>query len=145
MSEISQTASNADWRPREAALTGYGVTLRTLDPEADGATLFARSHGDPTAESVWRFMPYGPFADEDTMHDWLIGCAQSSDPAFRVIVTDDHGPVGMASYLNLVAEHRRLELGHIWYTPAIQGTTVNTATIALMLGESFDRMGGSAR
>lgn len=46
----------------------------------------------------------------------------------------------MVSFLNIDAEMRRLELGHIWYTLDAQGTQANTEAVYLMLCEAFDRL-----
>lgn len=86
-------------------------------------------------------MPYGPFPDAAAMHAWLDDCAASSDPAFRAVVDARGVPCGMVSYLNIVPEHRRLELGHIWYMPRMQRTRANTEAMYLMLCESFERLG----
>lgn len=127
--------------PTTATIAGETVSLRPLDPATDVEALFAGSHGDPEREALWTYMPYGPFADAAAMRRWLEDCAASRDPAFRVVLDTRGEPCGMASYLNIVPEHRRLELGHIWYTPAVQRTRANTETIYLMLRESFDRLG----
>ena len=46
----------------------------------------------------------------------------------------------MVSFLNIVSDMRRLELGHIWYSPDYQRSNVNTEAIYLMLCEAFDRL-----
>jgi RimJ/RimL family protein N-acetyltransferase len=129
-------------QPTRGALHGAAVTLRPLAPADDLAALYAASHGDPAAESLWTWMPYGPFANRDAMGAWLEECAASRDPAFRTVVDRTSGrPIGMVSYLNITADHRRLELGHIWYIPSAHRTRANTETIRLLLGEAFDRLG----
>lgn len=128
--------------PTRDPLQGTAVTVRPLVPADDLAALYAASHGDPETESLWAWMPYGPFADRDAMGAWLETCSASTDPAFRAVVDHASGrPVGMVSYLNIEPDHRRLELGHIWYTPSAQRTHANTEAIRLLLGEAFDRLG----
>ena len=46
----------------------------------------------------------------------------------------------MVSFLNIVSDMRRLELGHLWYSPDSQRSNVNTEAIYLMLCEAFDRL-----
>lgn len=128
-------------RPAAASPSGRHAALRPLEPARDVLDLYARSHGDSATEALWTWMPYGPFADTDVMGSWLTECAASTDPLFRVVLDSDSRPAGMASWLNIVPEHRRLELGHIWYSPDVQRTAINTETIYLMLCESFDRLG----
>lgn len=129
-------------QPTRHALQGTAVTLRPLAPADDLAALYTASHGDPETESLWTWMPYGPFANRDAMGAWLEDCAASGDPAFRTVVDRASGrPIGMVSCLNIEPDHRRLELGHIWYAPSAQRTRANTEAIRLLLGEAFDRLG----
>ena len=138
--KIADTSPMPD--PTRAPLTGTHVRVRPVAADADAAPLHAIAHGDPETEALWTYMPYGPFEDEAAMRDWLETCAASADPDFRVVTSAaDGAPLGMASYLNMVRADRRLELGHIWYGPAAQGTAVNTETVYLMLAESFDHLG----
>lgn len=125
--------------PSPERLSGETVVLRPIDPSADAEALFASSHGDPDTESLWTYMGYGPFESSRAMSAWLEDCASSSDPRFLAVTVDDK-PVGMVSFLNIVPDAFRLEVGHIWYAPAAQRTRVNTEAIYLMLSESFDRL-----
>lgn len=128
--------------PTPEPLQGTAVTVRPLAPAEDLPALYTASHGDPETETLWTWMPYGPFADRDAMGIWLEQCASSTDPAFRAVVEHASGrPVGMVSWLNIEPDHRRLELGHIWYAPSAQRSRANTETIRLLLGEAFDRLG----
>lgn len=127
--------------PTRQPLSGRHVTLRPLEPGPDLDALYARSHGDPVTESLWTYMPYGPFDGPGVMRAWLDDCAQSNDPSFRTVVGHDGEPAGMVSYLNVIPDHRRLELGHIWYAPAVQRSAVNTESVYLMLTEAFDARG----
>jgi RimJ/RimL family protein N-acetyltransferase len=47
----------------------------------------------------------------------------------------------MAAFMNIVPEHRRLEIGHIWYAPSAQRTEANTEAAYLMIREAFDGLG----
>ena len=128
--------------PRDVTLKGRYVSLRTIVPSEDTAQLYTTSHGSEDVESLWTYMGYGPFADEAAMAVWLATCIFSKDPLFRAVVDMKSGqPVGMVSYLNIVPDAWRLELGHIWYAPDAQRTRVNTETIYLMLCEAFNQLG----
>ena len=85
------------------------------------------------------YLPYGPFADSRTMQTWLQGCARSTDPLFFTVHELQRGRrVGMVSFLNFVSTMRTIELGHIWYQPGAQRSSVNTECIYLMLREAFE-------
>ena len=122
--------------------SGRFVTLRPCDPEKDVAELYQTSHGSEDREQLWTYMAYGPFIDDRAMLGWLRECQRSTDPLFLTVHANDlHRAVGMAGFLNIVPAMRRLELGHIWYSPKVQRTKANTETIYLMLCEAFDDLG----
>ena len=120
-----------------------GRFVRLVPVESGHATaLFEASQGDETTEAMWTYMPYGPFADEAQMRSWLEGIAGSDDPRFFTVIDLATGdPVGVVSYLNIVAPDRRIELGHIWYVPAAQGGRANTETAYLLMRRAFDELG----
>lgn len=128
-------------RPGRAALRGRFVSLAPVDVARDSRPLFDCSHGSEAKSRLWTYMPYGPFADEPAMRGWLGERAASEDPLFLTVIDNASGRgIGMASFLNVVPEMRRLELGHIWYGPAVQRSKVNTEAAYLMLSEAFDRL-----
>ena len=127
--------------PQRRALEGRFVRVRPLDPEADADALWDVSHdGTAQADRLWTYM-YDPFADPAAMRTWLDGCAASSDPLFTTVESREAGPVGMAAFMNIVPEHRRLEIGHIWYAPSAQRTEANTEAASLMIREAFEGLG----
>src|ERR1051325_9285317 len=120
--------------PERRVFAGQFVTLTPLGAGRDAAPLFAASHGTPEIEALWRYLPYGPFADENDLRDWLLWIQDGDDPLFFTVnALDVRQPAGMISILNIVPEHGRAELGHIWYSPAVQRTNVNTETVYLPL------------
>lgn len=124
--------------PTRHALSGRFVTLLPLDPARDAAGLYAISHGTELRERLWTYLPYGPFADQTALRDWLDVQAQSLDPLFFTVMDNARQqPLGMVSFLSIVPAMRRLELGHLWYGPDAQRTRANTESIYLMLRESF--------
>ncbi len=128
--------------PQKREYQGQFVTLSPVDAKSDAHELYDCSHQTEEKESLWTYMGYGPFPDEYAMGEWLLENAESSDPLFFTV--HQKGPdrrVGMVSFLNLVPDMRRLELGHIWYGPEAQRTKVNSEAVYLMLCEAFDRLG----
>ena len=127
--------------PSTAPMDGRFVRLVPVEP-THAAALFAASHGDETTEAMWTYLSYGPFADEAQMRTWLEGIAGSDDPRFFTVIDLATGdPVGVVSYLNIVASDRRIELGHIWYVPAAQRGRANTETAYLLMRRAFDDVG----
>lgn len=129
-------------RPARRELRGRSVSLVPLDPAAHADGLWDRSHGDPRAEALWTYMPYGPFPDREAMREWLAACSISQDPLFFAVVDlANDVPVGMVSELNIDPAMQHLELGHIWYGPATQRSRANTEAAFLLLREAFDELG----
>jgi RimJ/RimL family protein N-acetyltransferase len=123
--------------PARVTLQGSFVTLEPIDPARHAERLFAAGHGSAAAESLWTYMPYGPFADATGMRAWLETLAASEDPLFFAVIRGGR-PIGMTSFLNVDTTMRRLELGHIWYGPADQRTGANTEACLLMLRWAFE-------
>ncbi|MCY4436641.1 MAG: GNAT family protein [Chloroflexi bacterium] len=127
--------------PRRTDYVGQFITLAPVDPQADADELYACTHGTVTKEQVWTYMGYGPFESVGNMRMWLSDAAESQDPLFFAVHQNNpQRRMGMVSFLNIVADMRRLEVGHIWYTPEAQGTQANTEAAYLMLCEAFDRL-----
>ena len=129
-------------RPPRAPLVGDRVSLEPLDPDRDGAELYACSHGSEATERLWTYMGYGPFADAAAMRDWLQECASTDDPLFLAVVDRGTGrPVGMVSFARITPAARCLEIAHIWYAPTHQRGVANPEAVYLMLREAFERWG----
>jgi RimJ/RimL family protein N-acetyltransferase len=126
--------------PMRDPIEGRWTLLRPVDPASDGAALFAASHrAKDEAETLWRYMPYGPFADESAFRTWLDGAAASTDPLFYAIVDRASGkPIGMASYLNIHPNNGSIEIGHIWFGTAVQRSRVTTESLYLMMRHAMD-------
>jgi len=127
--------------PAAKLYQGRYVELRPVDPQNDVADLYKNSHGSEAKNRVWTYMPFGPFADETVMQQWLNDCKASQDPLFLTVRSIEHSRhVGVVSFLNIIPPMRCLELGNIWYSPLVHHTKVNTETIYLMLSEGFDEL-----
>ena len=127
--------------PQRTNYEGKFITLSPVNPQTDVVELYKCSHGSDTKERIWTYMSYGPFDSTHSMQVWLEEGAGSQDPLFFTVHhLESKQRVGMVSFLNIVAEMRRLELGHLWYSPDSQRSNVNTEAIYLMLCEAFDRL-----
>ena len=139
-------SDSLDWteakRPDRTPLVGTTVRLEPIDPERHARALFAASHQDGAGELLFRYLPYGPFAGYDDFKVWLDQRAASTDPLFVCVVDKETGsPQGMASFLRFAPEHGVIEIGHIWFSPALQRTRKATEAIYLMARYSFDELG----
>lgn len=130
-----------DWQaPARAPLEGRLVRLEPVDPARHAADLFAAAHdGSAAAAGLWDYLAYGPFESAAAMHDWLEDCARQSDPLFFAIMERDSGrALGMASYLRITPSQGVIEIGHIWFSPALQRTAAATEAIFLLIAQAFE-------
>ena len=109
-------------------LEGRLVTLEVLGPEHQEGLRAAGA--DP---EVWRWMRV---SDVDT---WLRLMLAGNDYAFAIL--RDGIPVGSSSYLSMVPEHRRLEIGNTWMHPSTWGTGANVEAKYLLLRHAFEELG----
>ena len=137
---IVQSVASVDL-PQRTDYVGKFVTLSPVNPKTDVVELYECSHGSDIKEQIWTYMSYGPFDSKHSMQMWLEAGAESEDPLFFTVHHfESKQRVGMVSFLNIVSDMRRLELGHLWYSPDSQRSNVNTEAIYLMLCEAFDRL-----
>jgi RimJ/RimL family protein N-acetyltransferase len=113
-------------RPR---LEGSIVALEPLTPgHADGLRAAAAD------ERIWRWMI------TTDVEAWIEYVLAATD-MYPFAVLKDGVVVGSTSYLNVVPEHRRLEIGNTWNNPSTWGTGVNTEAKYLLLGHAFETLG----
>jgi RimJ/RimL family protein N-acetyltransferase len=128
--------------PERKKLSAVKYELIPVDADRDIENLYAVGHTGPGTDILWTYMAYGPFESRETMHGWLRQCAVSNDPLFfSVVERQTERRVGMCSFMTIVPEMRRLEIGHIWYAPHLQGTGISTEVMWMLLHEAFERLG----
>ncbi len=121
--------------PGPQRIEGRFVTLERLDPARHAGDLFAANQGQ---DWVWDYLPYGPFADLATYHDWQAGMAGKADPFFYAMRDNATGLVGgLAAYLRIDPTNGVIEIGHIEIAPPMQRTPAATEAISLMIGWAF--------
>jgi len=132
-----------DWKPaglpKRIPLEGATVVLEPVDPARHAPGLFESSKDAP---GLWKHLAYGPFATQDVFTRWLRDRAATDDPLFYALVDRSAGEArGMASYLRMEPPHGVIEIGHIWFAPALQRTRQATEAIYLMARHAFDDLG----
>ena len=131
------------WKPARpltrVALEGELVRLELVDVARHAGQLFAAQSSAP---ELWEYLPYGPFESEAAFRVWLTERAATSDPLFYAIIERMSGrALGMASFLRVEPGHGVIEVGHIWYSPALQRTRLATDAMYVMARHVFDDLG----
>jgi RimJ/RimL family protein N-acetyltransferase len=116
------------------------MTLRPVAPASDAATLYRISHAPAGDPEIWTYLPDGPFADVAAYREWLEAASGSADPHFYTVVADGR-PAGVVSLLAIEPAHGTIEIGHVWFGPALQRTPAATEAIFLLARHAFDDLG----
>jgi N-acetyltransferase len=132
-------SSSAARRVEPVTLEGRIVRLEPMT--LDHVEPLAAVAGDlPT----WRWTTGRPM-DLDGMRRWVETALAARDAGGEhPWVTVDRAtgqPIGSSRYLNIVLEHRRLEIGWTWVTPAWQRRGANREAKLLMLDHAFEGLG----
>ena len=61
--------------------------------------------------------------------------------AFAVRDPASGAVVGMAALMSHQPAHLKVEIGHVWYGPIVQGTACNTEAVYLLLRHCFEAVG----
>ena len=134
-----------DWQPSEhprgARMQGRLCRLEPVDIEAHASDLY-RSFGEDREQRNWTYLPYGPFAGEDAFRDWLGKTCLGDDPCFFSVIDAAEGhAVGLASYLRIEPAVGVIEVGHIHFSPRMQGKPISTEAMYLMMRRVFETGG----
>jgi len=128
--------------PARTVLAGSEIRLEPLDPARHAAALHQAGHGTDAALHIWDYLPYGPFLAEDAFRAYLRDCAAAFDPIHFAICDGATGrPAGMASFMDIQPKTGVIEIGGIWFAPALQRTRGATEALFLMLAYALDDLG----
>lgn len=110
-------------------LTGAWARLEPLGSEHAAALHAANAAND----AIWRWMPYGPFADAAAYGAWLAAVAGKADPRFFAVIDRASGqPAGVAALMRIDPAMGVIEVGHVCFSPALQRTPAATEAISLL-------------
>jgi RimJ/RimL family protein N-acetyltransferase len=130
----------------------------TVSARLDAVTLEGRlvrlepltfDHVPPLAEvaldpELWRWTTARP-STENELRAWaattIAAREAGTELPFATIDVASGRPIGSSRYLNIVPEHRRLEIGWTWVARDWQRTGANREAKLLMLEHAFERLG----
>ncbi len=119
-------------------LTGHLVSLSPLSHD-DTADLAAAS-----ADGDLSLLQYTSVPAPHAMGDWVDRClTMQADGTFLAFVArrlDTNTVIGMTTFLNVLPEHRRLEIGNTWNSVSAQRSGTNTESKLLLLGHAFETL-----
>jgi RimJ/RimL family protein N-acetyltransferase len=127
-------------RPIPARMTHRGAHV-TLEPLHVRHTpdLWRAAQG---ADQTWAYLGYGPFASEAAMRQCVAALAAQHDPMVFAVRAHVSGMVtGWLSFMQIRPADADIEIGHIWFSPAMQRTRGATEAIALLMRHAMDDLG----
>ena len=125
-------------RPGPVVLEGRYGRLEKLAAN-HGAALWEAVRGH---DHIWTYMSsYGPFADEETFHDWVASRAALDDPYAYAVIDPSGDCVGIATLMDIRPAARSVEVGHIVYSPRLQRTPLGTEAQYLLARYAFETLG----
>lgn len=130
-----------NWTPppvpdAKTVLTGTHTRLEPLRADVHAALLYRSYVGH---DSVWDYLPYGPFSSSAQYHRWVRDVEQ--DPSLQFYAVFNVATVqyeGVASFLRTAPQAGSIEVGHINFSPALQRTRAATEALYLMMAWAFD-------
>lgn len=132
-----------NWQPPNApdpwqAVGGQHVRLEPLS--VDHAEALFAAYTAEGGEENWKYLSYGPFETEARLAEWLREFACGADPVF-ISIRDLRSAniLGVASFLRINPDAGVIEVGHIHYSPALQGTVGATEAMFLMMRWVFQQ------
>ncbi len=127
--------------PGHVVLEGRYVRLEPLDASRHGDDLFAAST-PPDASRRFRYLPDAAPTNRAAYQPWLDNAANSTDPMFWAVIDRLTGRAeGRQSYLRITPNHQSIEIGNIYWGPAIAGTRIATEANYLFACHAFDVLG----
>ena len=124
--------------PRPVQLSGSHIEMvpTSQDHASDLAAVIAAG----SLDALWYTMIPTPDAIEAEIDRRLALQAAGSMLPFTVIDKQTDKAVGMTTYMNIDAAHRRLEIGSTWYAKSVQRSAVNTECKLLLLQHAFEAL-----
>ena len=128
-------------RPPHTPMEGRLCRLEDFDTARHAADLFAAYRLDTEGRN-WTYLAYGPFETLEAFTAFAEKTYTGEDPHFHVIVDKATGKaVGVASYLRIDPACGVVEVGHIHFSPLMQGKPLATEAMYLMMARVFDELG----
>lgn len=138
----SVTPPGAAVKPPRTTITGRFGSLEPLDPSH--VPSLAKHIAGPSHDALWTYMLTTCPPDMGTFEKRCSQWSASSDPLFFAVVAgkkEDREALGMMSYLSIVPEHRRVEIGSVILSEKLRRTRIATEAFYGILRRAFDELG----
>jgi RimJ/RimL family protein N-acetyltransferase len=128
-------------RPERIVLEGRYCRLEPLDPIRHGDALF-RASSPPDAAARFLYLFEEPPAVRAPFQAWLEKVAASTDPLFFAVIDKRTGKVeGRQTFMRIDPANHVIEIGSIYWGPAISRSAVTTEANFLFAQYAFEKLG----
>ena len=119
-------------------LSGSLCRLEALSAEAHAVDLF-ESFSLDLSDSLWTYLPQGPFQSVDEFAAWVERVQGQQDPIFYAIIDEQtNRAVGISSYLRIDQRASSIEIGWLTFSPLMQKKPIATEAMYLKMKNAFD-------
>ena len=119
-------------------LSGSLCRLEALSAESHAQDLFEAFSLD-ASDSLWTYLPMGPFPSADDFLSWVKQVQGQQDPAFYAIIDEQtNRAVGVSAYLRIDQRASSLEIGWLTFSHLMQKKPIATEAMYLMMKNAFD-------
>lgn len=119
-------------------ISGSLCRLEQLRAEAHAVDLFEAFSLD-ASDSLWTYLPQGPFRSVDEFLAWVQRVQGQQDPVFYAIIDDQtNKAVGISSHLRIDPRASSIEIGWLTFSPSMQRKPIATQAVYLMMKNAFD-------
>ncbi len=126
--------------PARLVLDGRYARLEPLAPQ-HAADLFAAT-SVPDALQRFAYLPSYPFESVDAVRSWIAGNQGVADPIVFAVVDKATGRAGgWQQLMRIDAPNGVIEIGYVYWGPAISRTRVATEALYLFARHVFDDLG----
>lgn len=128
--------------PSRVAIRGAYCVLEPLHPRHADELWQATRHGTAEGDESWDYLGYGPFSSQAALAAQVAVLASQFDAvawAVRPVATGVAS--GWLTLMDIQPWHAAIELGNIWFSPAMQRTRAAREAIFLLLRLAADDLG----
>jgi RimJ/RimL family protein N-acetyltransferase len=123
--------------PGRNPFQGHAVRLEPLSRDHVGELW----HSTREAEGSWDYLRYGPFASEDELLQQVMELAGRTHQPFWAVRPQSSGAAqGWLSLCDVYPADGAIEIGSIWFSPALQRTRAATEAVFLLMQYAMDEL-----
>lgn len=126
--------------PARVPIRGNHVVLEPM--HVRHAPELWQAMSDARAPASWAYLGYGPFPSEDALAKFIGDFCTTHDPmAWTVRPVATGVATGWLTLMDIQPKNAAIELGNIWFGPAMQRTRAATEAMVLLLRLAADDLG----